>query len=1499
MNTGYIEKLRSEYIESHLFEQERERLIEENNIEKDSVKGYHGREILELLQNADDAYQKSKESGSVPDEPLHVTIRLRNNTLTIANTGTFFDKDGIKAIVQGNNSPKTGKYLGNKGTGFRSVLNWASCVKIFSGEFAVEFSEEIANSELDKIRHKPQISSQLEKRPDLHIPMLAVPRNTAFDRSPNLTTIEIEINPEKSTDDFSAPRQLSEIDSNILLFLPNTEAITIETEEGVTKIEREKRPDDTVMLREFKNGVQEFENSWHLFTKTIPGKEDGNNSTKEIRLAIALPESQSSLPQPLYLYTYFPLLHAHSDFNCLLNATYDLGADRNTIPRTAINKQVIREQLEFIIEVAKKLASNNCEAEACRLLLPRRFSASEGSLLTTFGYADLEDDFLRKVAELKIFRTVTGRKVALCDNVRRIKGDFPEVFRGDHFGNLLERSSDPQRDSLLDLLPARLGINIDYSAEELSEAISRACGGWEIDDEAEVFVWWNDYFRDSAILPPLLADSSNNPLEAGRSYYFLEGDTATLTLPQWVKIPSLSDASQRAVLSTVKMSIRDICQKERFPCVDFQYRDRNNIIPTVNSSIDNDYQRAKEFVKWLWDNYSSRELNSESLKESLKFPAKDGTVVNTHTLYFGADYGNALACKIFGNGYHEFPSPDELQIADNETAKFHSFISFFGVHDYPEIKVKKAARIAEDYHKLITDKILKDETITSIRDIDYTMELIDNLDQLLTSLPMLDIIRWISESQELRACLNAPYSKDSKIHYKGDYQKNHRPFNGDIDNYILYLFNHRKWIEINGRRHKPVEVLDGLSNAKNNDFSSLHPVLTEELAASLSSQSNVNVHDIFRMFRLAKDVTQLNSSDFYNILLSISGADTAENHKLFKRIYTIIERSDCKRDQFESSVSKTQYFQQGKMLVTMGGKTMLRAVSQSYLPSTRIVDKRSVAIVDKGSRTNNERFKNIFGCKEWNNDYTVDAGSAVDSPANAQFQQYLTTFLKYAKYYGHRNDNISQTIGRLEVKLAQSVEIIENNNFRKRIDTPDSLIRCNESKWIIIYPDGQCDNFRLSLRIEDIFANIANTPGFDAGKLGELFRAPDDRSRSFLIEKEFGTLDGLDYPDNGSELREQFITAMAAHGVTEQDIDEAGLNFCNLGEERSLRGLIGLLRKAGADIGDLTGFPAPNLTNYWRGRMQEAIAREERAFVNQLFTLAIADETLQQTFIYTRNRFHNYANEASIPNSVNFNPQAELLKVFALGDEPDKVIDANAAYNSNFERMNPPEALYDDISNSEEAQRMIYFGKDEEFRKWVSSHMESVESSSETQPDPYAHLRNVVPSIGELTMSEPRDPSDNSGTRRPTGGGSYSRKKQDKADENRKRIGNIGELLIYNYLRDKYGAENIEPRSEAFRALKIIKAGQDKSGDYDLSFLDEDGTKVMVEVKTSSGRNKFYMSAAELDFAQKQARQGNRYLLAYVWDYDTDPKFCFLPERFWERGEFRKREIIERVEFSF
>lgn len=98
--------------------------------------------ILELLQNVDDVYQSLIEEGKgKKGDTFTAYISLDKNILTVANTGTAFNFESIKRLTVGHASQKGEKYIGNKGTGFQSVLNWAEKVEIYSDGYNFKFSK--------------------------------------------------------------------------------------------------------------------------------------------------------------------------------------------------------------------------------------------------------------------------------------------------------------------------------------------------------------------------------------------------------------------------------------------------------------------------------------------------------------------------------------------------------------------------------------------------------------------------------------------------------------------------------------------------------------------------------------------------------------------------------------------------------------------------------------------------------------------------------------------------------------------------------------------------------------------------------------------------------------------------------------------------------------------------------------------------------------------------------------------------------------------------------------------------------------------------------------------------------------------------------------------------------------------------------------------------------------------------------------------------------------
>ncbi|MBK6834258.1 MAG: ATP-binding protein [Bacteroidetes bacterium] len=124
---------RSEYLKG------KENLISLYEGEKGINNDYKGRQLLELIQNADDA------ESSI----IKIIIDTKESKLQIINEGIPFSFGGFQSLMVPNLSTKRKKkYIGNKGLGFRSILNWSKKVTISSGGCVVSFSPEFAKKKI-------------------------------------------------------------------------------------------------------------------------------------------------------------------------------------------------------------------------------------------------------------------------------------------------------------------------------------------------------------------------------------------------------------------------------------------------------------------------------------------------------------------------------------------------------------------------------------------------------------------------------------------------------------------------------------------------------------------------------------------------------------------------------------------------------------------------------------------------------------------------------------------------------------------------------------------------------------------------------------------------------------------------------------------------------------------------------------------------------------------------------------------------------------------------------------------------------------------------------------------------------------------------------------------------------------------------------------------------------------------------------------------------------
>ena len=1506
----YIDKLREEYIETQVREQERDALKGEINIEQRDVKGYHGREILELLQNADDAYQRSIDSGEKPDCELEVTISYIDGILTVSNTGTCFDKEGIKSIVQGNNSTKTGKYIGCKGTGFRSVLNWASEVRIHSGCFNVVFSKKIAEKIFDKIRDEPQIRKQLSKNPNLYIPMLSVPSNIDGCGRNDVTKIEIVIDTDKVNDDFSVSKQLNCIDLRILLFLPNISKINVITENSHIVYSRTivQGTLDKVSLQKIVDGNVTINESFYLFNKTIEKVIKQDNEQKDIRLAIAVPVDYSEF-KPGNLYTYFPLMNTKSPFNCVLHATYDLGENRNTIYNSNINKRVFQEQLGFLIETANELVCNNLHDIAYRILVPVDFITNGKKFSAPFAAFGLEKDFFERLEKQNILLTVNGVNISMNEQPRIINGSFPNVFVGEAFAKIL-RLSEAEK-ALTDVITKWFGKDIQISEAELLECINKASHKWNISQQVKVFTWWNKDNRGS--LPKLLKNQKDEWLSYNDECYFLIGDFGVDAIPDWVRVPALRRDYQRELFMqserndrVIEYRTKDneshisriIYRSQAYPTVQFKYRDRSNIISAVNSAVDT-YDKAVEFVKWLWKNYRYEQNWMPPGDFKYNFPCtKDNCRMDSELFYFGADYGNPLAEKLFGYRLYPFPPCSIFSVSENDCEVFKEFIRKFGVKEYPKITKQRLAP-KESFDNEYREAIKKSGGAGSSPYIYITYELpyIENLETILSQLSTNEIVEWVIKDKKLYSNLSSPfYSSDATIAYHGSYQQNPRLYNGVIRNYILEVFNETKWVMVGEKRYSPREILQNYNARNNNKFADVVPVIGEEYLKDIAVKINESyelVYDVFMKFNFCSRVTDLCSEDFYGLMLKLPSMDFQTSSDLSKTIYRIIEQPSFNKT-YGDSANKTRFSSDGQVLVKYHGKLQYYPAKESYLPSSKMILRNSFYVVDKGQRTNNENFVRLFGCNEYKREYKINKNSISVSAANNGFQEYFHEFRRFAAAYGERNENIQRNAGNLRITLVSSISVTENDVLAE-VEEEYMCLRENQSNWYITVFGSDFAVNEISEIIEAIYSNIANTAGFDAGKIGELFRAGKESDRQFLIKKEFGSLTVIDDNSYQNEIRNSFIHTLKqinpAFPTDDIDIDFEDFS----GRDNSPR-IISLFREIGTDVEDfrLAGFVYEiNLVPYYKSKLSDFIRCELSNFRNMQFAKAMSDNTLQSSFIDTVNRFREFSID-NIPNSVNFDVEKSVVSVFGEWRGVAVTESSEDEYVANYERMNPEQLFEDEIAHDKTVRQWIYFNDSDKFNSWLENQQKKAQQDSGEKQDPYSRLRSVVPKKAEVDYHPPRN--ENTGKPKTGSSGVFTRTAAEKRQRNQKILGNKGELLIYNHLCQQVGKDKVIPRSEAYVELGIIKPGQAISGEYDISYIDNDGTEYFVEVKTGDGKS-FIISPAELEFAKENA---DRYKLFLVFNIDDEePAYIELPARFWDNPQYRRKEIIERIEFEF
>lgn len=760
-----IENTKKSYSNDYSF------MLSHYNQENETVKGYNGRQLLELLQNCDD--EGSKE----------VLIKLDpiRKQISIHNTGSPFSEKGYRSLFIPNLSSKTEqkKYIGNKGLGFRSIINWSNAIEIQSNNISLRYSEDNRKDNFDvlfgvemqaKIRNEENLKENI-----IPLPFLTLPKLSTIQQESYITSIIIDYKPAFLSD---IKKQIKAITPETILFLKNIETIQFEGVEGVKDIRCKRDRVNSVSqsfgpktLIQFTNGT-----NWSIFEKekVLPLKYSNTDKKSEefYQIKIAVEEKfEHSSP---YLYSFFPtLIQLRQPY--ILHATFDLDATRNQINDSKKNKFILKKIVKFTTKIAKYFSQKEVSYKPLEIL----YHAHKADTLEGLGYYDLITDALHTEAILPC-----------VDNT--YKTVFNSIFITNGFGQMLLDIGATDEISG-HLLPYK---NLDLATYDFQNKVSNSLEGIEaivntlnaiaekdlsIEDRAS-FIYQivencdfiKTDFRDGMNF--LINEKSEN-IEAGEYIYTPVTKNNELETPAYANIQFVNRGLFDQLLVEFNYYEDENSNKSRFIfdqlkgfCNIHSYEPATlaqKIISESKNRIkdhpDLSHETVREMNRCLYSNFL--QLNDATkLPETARVPCvtKSGKIKLIDELVLSGDYPTGKKTEIIFEDIHSeddfIGSRTAIGLEDKEEHKVEEYLKWLGIHSFAMYKTITQQDNDLDEYRFYLERKLNQEIDNRVKVKLWTIE---RFSFILKEITIEKLLLWISFDGQIRIQLDDKQNNDS------------------------------------------------------------------------------------------------------------------------------------------------------------------------------------------------------------------------------------------------------------------------------------------------------------------------------------------------------------------------------------------------------------------------------------------------------------------------------------------------------------------------------------------------------------------------------------------------------------------------------------------------------------------------------------------------------------------------------------------------------------------
>lgn len=737
-------------------------------IESDTNKGYDGRQLLEMFQNCEDEKATTVE----------IYFDTAKRILRVSNNGPrAFSLAGYDSLLYpGLSSKVSSEYIGNKGLGFRSIINWAEEIRIISNDFILEFKEsnkkavlledlKFSEEELNEIREERGYRREIYP-----MPLLNCGKTLDLTEKHNYTTtVEVKY---KEGFEQDIIKQIEGITEETLIFLNNINTVILSGNLFNNKIEVERN--NTSDYKLIKSGL----NSYYVIEDSgliAPEFTSQNESVHPKKYSVKIAFSDNLNFSGKYLFNYFKT-QIPFEFPFIAHASLELDQNRNHATSALENTFVFKKLVELHLKLVEII-----KAKYNRSWLPYRAIATEMYDVYPF-YSDLLNENWEKMA---VYPTFSGNYL-IKDQAKYISNQIADFIESNNINiktvdHIVIRCDDDLKaleyiDSFDNIKSLLESIAVGLDIRRRADLIKLILVEFQdikldilIDEESKIIKSDDAAFTDkTAANKDLIVPSYSNIRFINSELYRLLVDELNIRL--------LGDDVSRN-LAQVLSKISDIQSFEPQTVIKKIISETNHIL---KQSADQ-YSTIKEFYRVLFFNYSLRENNPRLENTAIIHALNQNLeIVDIESLAFSENY---ITGKKVLNILGKIIGPENT-IADLEhfgqfpdQEKFEEFLSWLGLNDCFIFETVNSG-ISEDYLQSLK-RHTEWKAVTS-----YRLLNISNFTSILKGENINKLILWFSQDRELLSIFNnfTAYANNEE---ELSYGKNKKT-QGNFPNFIHY-----------------------------------------------------------------------------------------------------------------------------------------------------------------------------------------------------------------------------------------------------------------------------------------------------------------------------------------------------------------------------------------------------------------------------------------------------------------------------------------------------------------------------------------------------------------------------------------------------------------------------------------------------------------------------------------------------------------------------------------